>query len=270
MSKKSAAEVVKDAKVTKLAKDERDKSLDPVVIVEVEVDLIDEPPWNPNEMVPDQFNNLVKNIRERGFVENVMLTPRTDSPGRYWAISGSHRAKACRVVGRKTIPAVIVEDYDEDREKIDNIRMNIVRGSLDPVKFSKLYNELAPKYGEEITKAMMVFIDKAAFDAIYQAVRQSVPAEIRKQLDASKKEIKTIDGLASILNEMFAKYGDTIESGYMVFSYGGQSHMWIIMDEQMKTFVDGIKRTAMVKGLNINEAFRQVILTGEGVTETEA
>ncbi len=174
------------------------------------------------------------------------------------------------MVGRPTIPSVVLDDYDEDREKIDNVRMNIVRGALDPVKFTKLFNELAPKYGEELTKTMMGFVDKAAFDAVFQAVRQSVPAEIRKQLDASKKEIKTIDGLASILNEMFAKYGDTLESGYMVFSYGGQSHMWIIMDEQMKAFVDGIKRTAMVRGLNINEAFRQVILTGEEIAEKEA
>lgn len=248
---------------TKRVQESKDRGLDEVNIVHIGVDLIDEPPWNPNEMVPDQFNNLVKNIRERGFVENVLLSPRKDNPGRFWAISGSHRVKACRVIGRPTVPAVISDDYDEDKEKIDNIRFNIVRGQLDPVKFTKLFNELAPKYGEEITKAMMGFVDKAAFDAVYQIVRENVPAEIRKSLDASRKEIKTIDGLASILNEMFAKYGDTVEKGYMIFSYGGQSHLWIIMDEPMKTFVDSLKRTAMVKGENINAVFRGVVLGDE-------
>lgn len=224
-------------------------------IVDLSIDIVHEPEWNPNEQSPDVFNELVKNIKDIGCLEPILVAPRSDIEGHYWAISGSHRWKASKVAGLLTVPCIIEERFDEDMLKVQNIKFNIIKGKLDPLKFTQLFDQLAAKYGEEVTRQMMAFVDKAVFDQVYQKAKAALPDELKKQLDKAKKEIKTIDNLAAILGEMFQKYGNTLEKGYMVFNYGGQSHLWIQMDDKVKDIVDRIKRQAIEGDRNINELF---------------
>ena len=228
--------------------------------VYLSLDLIDEPPWNPNEQDPGTFNALVANIKEVGFLDPILVCPRPDVPERYFSISGSHRVKAGRVAGATKIPAMIRTDFTEDMMRFQNMRFNIIKGKLDPLKFTNMFRQLAEKYGDEVTRQLMAFTDRAAFDAVYKQVSQSLPVEMKEKLAKTKAEIKSIDGLAAILNEMFAKNGATLDSGYMVFSYGGQSHLWIMMDEATKQWASSLKTVAMTKGQNINVAFREQVL----------
>jgi hypothetical protein len=157
------------------------------------------------------------------------------------------------------VPCIIEANWDEDMQKFQNMRFNIIKGKLDPLKFTKLFNELSTRYGEDATKAMMAFVDKAAFDEVYKIVKDAIPDELKKQLEKSKAEIKTVDALAAVLNEMFAKYGNTMDKGYMVFTFGGVSHLWIIMDDEMKKMADGLKKVSLETGKNINDVFRQTV-----------
>ena len=149
------------------------------------------------------------------------------------------------------------------------MRFNLIKGKIDPLKFTRLFDELAQKYGEEVTRQMMAFIDKAAFEALYQNVRSSLPTEMKGALDKARGEIKTIDGLAAILNEMFGKYGDTLGKSYMVFSYGGQSHLWIVMDETNKKIADTMRKTAIETGKDINDVFREMMGAPAPIPETK-
>jgi ParB/RepB/Spo0J family partition protein len=229
-------------------------------VVGIPTDLIHEPEWNPNEQIPEVFNQLVETIKEVGLIDPVIVVPRSDKKGEYWSISGSHRVKAARVLGIDVVPCIVREDWDEDVQKFQNMRFNMIRGKLDPIKFTRMFNELAKKYGEEVTRKMMAFVDRAAFDAVYQKAKESLPPEMQKELDKARDEVKTIDGLAAILNEMFKKYGGTLDNGYMVFTYGGQTHLWIVMDDETKRFVDAMKKTALETGKNINEVFRSMLM----------
>ena len=58
---------------------------------------------------------------------------------------------------------------------------------------------------------------------------------------------------------MFSKYGNTLDSGYMVFTYGGQSHLWIIMDEEVLAFAKALKQSALTTSRNINEVFKETL-----------
>ena len=235
------------------------KQHDKIELVYIDINKIEEPPWNPNEQTPDVFNELVKNIKENGFKEPMLVAPRKDKEGCYFAISGSHRLKAGRVADMIEVPCIIEANWDEDMQKFQNMRFNIIKGKLDPLKFTKLFNELSTRYGEDTTKAMMAFVDKAAFDEVYKIVKDAIPDELKKQLEKSKAEIKTVDALAAVLNEMFAKYGNTMDKGYMVFTFGGVSHLWIIMDDEMKKMADGLKKVSLETGKNINDVFRQTV-----------
>jgi len=240
-------------------------SIEDLVVVMVDTNLVEEPPWNPNEQSPEVFNELVKNIRETKFKEPVLIAPRKDKEGHFFSISGSHRVKAARVIGLKKIPCIIETGWDEDMQKFQNMRFNVIKGKLDPVRFTKMFLGLSAKYGEDATKAMMAFVDKAAFEQVFLTTKASLPAEMQKALNDAKGEIKTIDALASVLNEMFAKYGNTVEKNYMVFSFGGQSHLWIIMDDQTKKLVDTMKKTALETGKNINDVFRDTMMGGPSI-----
>jgi hypothetical protein len=110
----------------------------------------------------------------------------------------------------------------------------MLKGKLDPVRFTQLFDEMADKYGHELTKQMMGFVDEKAFEDLYISVRKELPKELQKQLDAAKDEIKNVDDLATILNELFSKYGDTLKHNFMVFTYGGKTHLWVLMTAKLR------------------------------------
>lgn len=230
---------------------------DRIQVVYIPIEEIFEPEWNPNDQTPEVFNALVANIKEFGMKEPLLVAHRKE--GGYWSISGSHRLKAGRVISMKELPCIIEEKFDEDMQKFQNMRFNMIKGKLDPVRFTKLFDEMTKKYGDEATKALMAFTDKAAFEQVYLTAKASLPKDMQKELDKARGEIKTIDGLAAILNEMFAKYGSSLDHGYMVFSYGGQSHLWIIMDDATKKMADTMKKIALETGMNINDVFREMV-----------
>ena len=214
--------------------------------------------WNPNVQNDKTFNALVQNIEEIGFVEPLLVTPKEGAPGEFVIVGGAHRYEAGKLVGMTTFPCVI-KDFDEDQVKFQNVRMNMLKGKLDPVKFTKLFDEMASKYGEELTKEMMAFTDERAFQELYVNVRDQLPKEMKEKLEKSKDEIKTVDDLSRILNEMFSKYGDTLAYDYMIFTYGGKSHYWIQMDADVKKKMEKIADLALSTGTSVNKIFSKII-----------
>lgn len=49
------------------------------------------------------------------------------------------------------IPAYVMDDFDEDAAKYQTVRMNLLKGKIDPVKFTKLFDQMADKYGKDRT-----------------------------------------------------------------------------------------------------------------------
>lgn len=213
--------------------------------------------WNPNTQGDKTFNALVSNIQEIGMVEPVMVVAEEnpETGAKYRLISGHHRWEACRVLGYETIPAVVMDGQDEDWQKFQTVRMNVLKGALDPVKFTKLFDEMAAKHGQDVTKEMMAFMDEKAFNAVYLNVKDQLPKEMADKLDKSKDDIKTVDDLSRVLNEMFSKYGDTLSADFMVFTYGGKAHYWIQMDADVKAKMELVSDQAMALGISVNTLF---------------
>jgi ParB/RepB/Spo0J family partition protein len=216
---------------------------------------------NPNKQKDVTFNSLVQNMEQIGFVEPVMVRPKED--GTYEIVSGHHRVEAGKVLGYTEIPCVIQHDFDEDMANFQLVRMNMLKGEIDPMKFTKLYDEMAEKYGDELTKESMGLLDEKAFEKLYVDIREELPDELKKKLDKTKKEIKDVDGLSRILNEMFSSYGDTLNYNFMVFSYGNKDHYWIQMDKQMNKMMQKLHEVAMDSKVDINELFGRIFTSSE-------
>lgn len=235
-----------------------------IKIVDIPIEDLIPDEENPNVQKDAVFNNLVENIAEIGMVEPIMVAPYFENgkrvEGKYRIISGHHRYEACKVLEYETIPCVVQEDFDEDMAKFQLVRMNMLRGELDPIKFTKLYNRMAEKYGEELLKQAMGLVDEKAFERLYLDVRKELPKEIAEKLDEAKDDIKTVDDLSRILNELFSKYGDTLDYDFMVFTFGNRTHYWIRMDSVLKEIMDKIAEFCVEREVNVNDVFRNALI----------
>lgn len=217
-------------------------------VVMIDIDLLDNADYNPQEQNKVVFNALVKKIKKEGYAGTVKVAPSPLNAGRYTIISGNHSTDALRLLGAEQVPCNVFDDWDEDKQKAENVSWNIVRGKFNPEKLAKLYDDMSKKYGDELAQKMMSLeVDNSIIKQIMKQVRREMPPELQKKLDDSKDEIKTVDQLSAILNEMFAKYGDDLQHGFMVFEYGGKTHFWIRMNkklkEKMRRFADECRET---------------------------
>jgi len=238
-------------------------------VVELPISAVKPNAWNPNTQSEEVFNALVENIQEIGMVELILVVPDPEVEGEYIVISGEHRLEACRVLGYETIPAIVRYEFNEDMQKFQTVRMNVLKGKLDPVKFTKLFDEMAAKYGEEMTKQLMKFVDEKAFKDVYMSVKKELPKELQDKLEKAKDEIRTVDDLSRVLNELFSKYGDTLDQNFMVFTYGGKTHLWVIMDAELKKFlIDVLVERMKERKIDATEFFKIVLAeSGEKAIE---
>lgn len=214
--------------------------------------------WNANEEDEATFDALVDEVSETGLIDSLTVVPMDD--GTYRIIGGEHRWMAAKASGSEEVPCLILTGEkwrDEDLQKFVTVRMNVIRGKLNPEKFAKLYHEMAEKYGAEQLQKMFGFVDKKAFNRIVKGVakaaKQSLPKELHKEMDEKVKDAQTVDDLGTIVQEMFQKYGDTVGHSFMIFTHGKQEHIYIQMNQSMRKAMDKVVLYCETTGTDIND-----------------
>ena len=189
---------------------------------------------NPNAMSDAEFNMLYDNMELVGFVDPVFVRPLED--GSYRIIGGHHRLEVAKLIGYEEVPCTVIDDpaFDEDQEKFQMVRMNVIKGKMTPQKFLKLYESLSDKYTEQVMADAFGFAEEEEFQKMIASVKKSLPDSMQKEFAKAAKEIKTIDGLSKVLNEMFSKHGDTLPHGYMIVDFGGKDSIWVKLKPQTR------------------------------------
>lgn len=199
-----------------------------VKLKSIPIDLLQPAGWNPNVEDVATFNELVNSIEQDGFLEPLLVAPNDDET--YMIIAGEHRWKAARQVGLTEVPAVIAPDWELDKRKAETVRMNVVRGKLNPAKFAELYLGLERKYGRLAAMKMVGFSAKEkALHALIKQVQGSAPRLIKDGLERRRDRIRTVEDLAAVVQSLYAQYGTTLEHNYMILAYGGRTHLLIRM-----------------------------------------
>lgn len=111
----------------------------PPTFCEVPIDLIDEPPDNPNHFDADRFALLVQAVQAHEDLQPPLLRPKEG--GRFEVIDGVHRKRANAEVGRAAIFAGVVE-VDDATAKALRIGLNRLRGELDLAHVARLLAEI--------------------------------------------------------------------------------------------------------------------------------
>lgn len=205
-------------------------------------DLLVPNPENPNEMGDAEFNMLYDNIAQVGLTDPILVRPHPDIEGKYKVIGGHHRLEVAKLHGIEDIPCTIITDptFDDDAEKFQVVRHNVIHGKMSPTKFMKMYESLAGKYGQEVLQEMFGFTDAEEFKKLIKNTAKTLPKEMQHSFTQAAQEIKTIDGLSALLNKMFSTHGDTLDSGYMIVDFGGKESVWLRMSTKDKQNFDKI------------------------------
>jgi hypothetical protein len=228
----------------------------------VSVELLEPNSWNPQTQDDVTFNRLREEIRRVGFIDPCEVVPLEN--GRYLIIGGEHRWKAAILEGLKEIPIIALTGakwQDDDLRRFVTVRMNMIRGKLDPEKFLKLYNEMADKYGADALQDAMGFTDAKLFQKMLPKATKGLGLSDKdqKELNEKAKEAKSVEELASILQEMFARYGSTIEQSFMVFTHGKQQHIYISMDLKMKRSMEKVVEYCKMFKEDINGVMSPIV-----------
>lgn len=214
---------------------------------------------NPNKMSARAFDLLIDNLERTGmtdpilarpldFKSVIMLADKVWPQGekafvdalvaanlQFKIVGGHHRFDGATYLGFESVPVTIILDdnFDEDQEKFQLVRMNVIRGKLDPQAFIDLFNKMSSKYSEEVLKDSFGFVEEAEFQKLIKQFAKELPdGESQKQFKEKAKGLTNIDDLAKLLNHMMVTYGDTMPYGYMIADYGGKKSYWLRIDKQ--------------------------------------
>lgn len=234
---------------------------------EIEVEDVRGNPWNPNVMKDREFDRLVREIEESGMIDPIQVVPHEDG---YRIIGGHHRHSACKLLGYEAIPAIVLTDekwQDEELQKLETVRLNIIKGSLNPEKFMSLYHEVADKHGADAVADLMGFTDEAVFNKMVSQTKQSlkdagVPEEAIQDFDDElgelPDELKTVDNISDILHRIFKKYGDTLGQHFMYFDWGGKKHLYVEVSSRSFNAVEYMMDSVRASGLDAALFFEKV------------
>lgn len=116
----------------------------------IEVDKISPNPYQPRkEFDEERLKALAESIRQYGVLQPIVVTrkdvERADGglESRYELIAGERRTRACKLIGLKTMPAVIRSGEQSDKEKLElAIIENLQREDLNAIDRAKAFKQL--------------------------------------------------------------------------------------------------------------------------------
>ena len=228
-------------------------------------------PWNPNEMSPRKFASLMEHMRESGFLQPLLVWPLTspesraeyvedDDGGPYWLIiDGAHRYDAGTQSGMTDFPCIERPGFDEDMVKFRNMRMNMLRGRVDPAKFTTLYADLKERYPEKVIQAQMGLVHRGEIERLIDETAANLPDEAAKALKKKAPSIKGADDLGRVVEELITAQGKDLDMSFVVFSHGGQTHLMVEMERETSAKVDEVVEHCRKTGVDINVVFKHLL-----------
>lgn len=230
----------------------------------ISVDQIVPNPDNPNQEDEATFELLKDEIAEVGFIDPVQVVPIED--GMYMLLGGEHRWRAAKELGHDEIPCALLTDaafQERDLRRFILVRLNVIKGKLDPEKFLRLYKELKEKYGEEPMQRLLGYSNSKEFQKmlgwVKRGLKDSLPKEMNADVEKALKETKTMADVGSVIQELFQKYGDTVAQSFMVFDYGKSKHVYVTLNAKSRRALDRLVDAWKMLKCDVNDQMLPVI-----------
>lgn len=243
-----------------------------LVVVKVPLDDICPDPLNPNEEDPETFNMLVSTISEDGFDQPIVICPIADkerselnapTEAKYVISKGEHRYRAARVLGHKTVPAVI-RDWDPLTRRTRLVRDNNVRGEVNKSKFTDLVHALQAEHSldAELASSLLGFDSSKEMFALMVKEQKAKDLESGAETGRAKDELKVLDDLSLVLNTLFTKHGHTLPYGYMLFLFGGKINAMVEMEDELTGQMEELAQICLDRKINMSLMLATILKDG--------
>lgn len=124
-------------------------------IFNLAIDDININPFQPRQNFKDQaLTELADSIKEHGIIQPLITSSRSD--GKYDLIAGERRLRAAKLIGLKTVPAVVRLASDLEKLELALIE-NIQREDLNPLEYAQALNRLVSEFNltqQELAKRL--------------------------------------------------------------------------------------------------------------------
>ena len=164
---------------------------------EIAIDEIRTNPYQPRKNFDaEALNDLAASIKEHGVFQPILVRK---SLSGYELIAGERRLRASKLIGNKTIPAVIVEIDDKEMMEISLLE-NIQREDLSPIEEAQAYNKLIKKFNytqEDLAKR----IGKSRANITNMLRLLNLPKEVQEFVNTGKLSYSQARTILSLENE---------------------------------------------------------------------
>jgi ParB family transcriptional regulator, chromosome partitioning protein len=135
-------------------------------------------PFQPREQFsPEEMEELVGSIKEKGIIQPVLVRSRPDG---YELIAGERRLRAARMLGLQEIPAIVKDVDDKDSLELALIE-NIQRQNLNAIEEARAYQYLIDKFQMSQDELSQV-LGKARVSVTNVLRLLKLPAEIQDEI----------------------------------------------------------------------------------------
>jgi ParB family chromosome partitioning protein len=93
-----------------------------------------------------RFSDMVESIKIHGILTPIIVRPSPDVEGSYEILSGNSRAACGKAAGLTEIPAIVMEDIDDDRAAIIAGESNVMQRSVNDLPLSQRADVLSSYY----------------------------------------------------------------------------------------------------------------------------
>jgi ParB family chromosome partitioning protein len=113
------------------------------LVREINVDLISPNPYQPRTYFNEvALNELSQSIKQHGLLQPIIVIEKDDG---YMLLAGERRLRATKIMGAKTIKAIIADIESKNLRELALIE-NIQREDLNPIELAVSYKELIEEY----------------------------------------------------------------------------------------------------------------------------
>lgn len=238
-----------------------------VEMMEMAITELDMAEWNPNAMDVDKFNALFENMREVGVIEPIVVAPMN---GRYLVVGGHHRLQCAKLLDYETVPVVVRHGMTQDDIKVQNMRLNVLKGKIDPAKFTAMYEELSNKFPDQDVAAMLGITSKSELEKMIIQAGKSLPPEMQDAFEKAKSRIKTVEDLVLVLNQLFERQGQQLDVyGYMILDFNDKEAVWLRMGKPDMKHMHDLAEACIENSVSMDSVVREWLTSVANVSQED-
>lgn len=174
------------------------------IVIDVRLDHLQENPYQPRiEIKDNELKELANSIQEQGLIQPIAIVKNPEREGHYYIVSGHRRVAAHKLLGKKRIKAIEIQDNSSSKMASAAIVENFQREDLNVIELAiaiNRYKEEFKKTYDEIAKE----IGKSKAQIVKLAGILNLPKEIIEdiRMNKSTKDVESLSLINSLGNKM--------------------------------------------------------------------